>query len=149
MSDVRLAATVILVRSPLEIYLTRRSTGSAFAPDAFVFPGGTVEAQDATPESQARTVGLEPARLGEEFRASISPALASSEPPVAQDAARSLLVAALRELFEEAGVLLACDPSQRPVTVTDSEEMSTQRIAVRNGKLTFADFLIGHDWFAE
>ncbi|MGA2761166.1 MAG: NUDIX domain-containing protein, partial [Candidatus Cybelea sp.] len=73
MSDVRLAATVILVRSPLEVYLTRRSARSAFAPDAFVFPGGTVEAQDATPEAQARTIGLEPDRLRKEFRASISP----------------------------------------------------------------------------
>jgi len=148
-NDVRLAATVILVRSPLEVYLTRRSARSAFAPDAFVFPGGTVEAQDARQESHARTVGLEPARLDEEFRASISPALASSEPPVAQDAARSLLVAALRELFEEAGVLLARDRSQRPVASGDCEELPAERVAVRKGELTFADFLSRHDWYAD
>ena len=149
MSDVRLAATVILVRSPLEVYLTRRSAASAFAPDAFVFPGGTIEAQDATPEARARTVGLEPDRLGKEFRASISPVLASSEPAIDEESARSLLLAALRELFEEAGVLLACDPSHRPVAAADSEQMSAQRVAVRKGKLTFADFLTGHDWYAD
>lgn len=147
-SDVRLAATVILVRSPLEVYLTRRSASSAFAPDAFVFPGGTIEAQDATPEARARTVGLEGDRLRKEFRARISPALASSEPAIDEDAARSLLVAALRELFEEAGVLLACDPSERPVA-TDGVHVSADRIAVRKGELTFADFLRPHDWFAD
>lgn len=148
-SDVRLAATVILVRSPLEVYLTRRSASSAFAPDAFVFPGGTVEAQDATPEARVRTVGLDGDRLREEFRATISPALASSEPAIDEGAARSLLVAALRELFEEAGVLLACDPSERPIAAADSERLSAQRIAVRKGELTFADFLRARDWFAD
>jgi 8-oxo-dGTP pyrophosphatase MutT (NUDIX family) len=148
-SDVRLAATVILVRSRLEVYLTRRSAASAFAPDAFVFPGGTIEGQDATPEAQARTLGLEGDRLRKEFRASVSPVLASSEPAVDEEAARSLLVAALRELFEEAGVLLGCDPSQRPIPSTDSERLTAQRVAVRKGELTFADFLIAHDWYAD
>lgn len=149
MSDVRLAATVILVRSPLEVYLTRRSAASAFAPDAFVFPGGTIEAQDATPQARARTIGLQADRLRKEFRASVSAVLASSEPAVDEEAARSLLVAALRELFEEAGVLLACDPSQRPVSAADSERLTAERVAVRKGKLSFADFLSGHDWYAD
>jgi 8-oxo-dGTP pyrophosphatase MutT (NUDIX family) len=149
-SDVRLAATVILVRSPLEVYLTRRSASSAFAPDAFVFPGGTVEAQDATPEAQARTVGLDRNRLRNEFRAAISPALASSEPAIDEEAAASLLVAALRELFEEAGVLLARDPLERPLGAgAEGAHVSADRIAVRKGELTFADFLRAHDWFAD
>ena len=149
-SDVRLAATVILVRPPLEVYLTRRSASSAFAPDAFVFPGGTIEAQDATPEARGRTVGLDGDRLRKEFRATIPPALASSEPAVDVAAAASLLVAALRELFEEAGVLLACDRSKRPVaTDADGTHVAAERIAVRKGELTFADFLRAHDWFAD
>lgn len=149
-SDVRLAATVILVRSPLEVYLTRRSASSAFAPDAFVFPGGTVEAQDAAPEARARTVGLDGDRLREEFRATISPALASSEPAIDEGTARSLLVAALRELFEEAGVLLICDPSEGPIVAdADGAHVSADRIAVAKGKRTFADFLRAHDWFAD
>jgi 8-oxo-dGTP pyrophosphatase MutT (NUDIX family) len=148
-SDVRLAATVILVRSPLEVYLTRRSARSAFAPDAFVFPGGTTETQDAAPEAQARTLGLQPERLRKEFRAAISPALASSEPAIDEATAASLLVAALRELFEEAGLLLACDSSRRPVTAAEWEQLSAQRDAVSKGKLTFADFLTSHDWYAD
>ncbi|HZY99233.1 MAG TPA: NUDIX hydrolase [Candidatus Baltobacteraceae bacterium] len=49
MSAPRLAATVILARPSaggFELYMTRRSPGSGFAPDAYVFPGGTVDPQD-------------------------------------------------------------------------------------------------------
>ncbi len=151
MSDVRLAATVILVRAPVEVYLTRRSARSAFAPDAFVFPGGTIERQDSSPEAQARTVGLDTTRLQAEFRATISPALASSEPVIEETGARALMVAALRELFEEAGVLLACDPTGTPITTqgVDWEQVSAARVAIRQGELSFADFLRGYDWFAD
>ena len=69
----------------LEVYLTRRSARSAFVPDTFVFPGGAVEPNDAAPELLARLHGAD-ARVAQETS-----------------------VAALRELFEEAGVLLACD----------------------------------------
>ena len=100
MSTVRLAATVILARPPFEVYLARRSTRSAFAPNAFVFPGGTIDPQDASSAAQRRTIGLEPQRLAREFRAGVSPDLVCTEPPIEADAARALLVAALRELFE-------------------------------------------------
>lgn len=151
MSDVRFAATVILVRPPMEVYLTRRSSRSAFAPDAFVFPGGTLEPQDSSPEVQRQTVGLEPDRLAAEFRATVPPALQSSEPAIGRDAARALLVAAVRELFEEAGVLLACDPSAKPIGVEgiDWAAVDAQRIAVRKGELGFAAFLRDHGWFAD
>jgi 8-oxo-dGTP pyrophosphatase MutT (NUDIX family) len=135
----------------MEVYLTRRSARSAFAPDAFVFPGGTIEPQDASPDARARTIGLEPDRLRQEFRATVSPALASSEPAVDGDTARALLVTALRELFEEAGVLIACGPSETPIATdgVDWEAVSAARVAVRQGELTFADFLRAHDWFAD
>lgn len=151
MSEVRLAATVILARSPLEVYLTRRSARSAFAPDAFVFPGGTIEAQDASPAAAERTIGLGAERLKEEFRATISPALSSSEPAVDENDARTLLVAAIRELFEEAGVLLARTAPDEPVAAQQiaSERIARERVAVRKGALRFADFLRAHDWYAD
>jgi len=41
------AASVILLRdSPLEVLMIRRNTKSTFVPDAWVFPGGVVEATD-------------------------------------------------------------------------------------------------------
>ncbi|MBA3235267.1 MAG: MBL fold metallo-hydrolase [Chloroflexi bacterium] len=96
--EARPAATVVLLRSGpsgLEALLTRRPATMAFAPDMHVFPGGRVDAGDADPALAARSV--------------ITAADAASglggdlEPSVALAAH----VAAIRELFEEAGVLLA------------------------------------------
>ncbi len=151
MSTVRLAATVILARPPLEVYLTRRSAHSAFAPDAFVFPGGTIEPQDASPRAQARTLGLEAVRVDGEFRAAIAAELACDEPAVDLGAARVLLVAALRELFEEAGVLLARTTADRPIdpAVAGSERVAAERLEIRDSTLGFAEFLEAHDWYAD
>ena len=66
--------------------MVRRHVHSDFAPDVFVFPGGKVDPADRDPEL-ARWVGAhEPSDNGAEL---------------------ALRVAAIRELFEEAGVLLA------------------------------------------
>lgn len=82
------AATVVLLRegaSPLEALLMRRHRSSGFVPGAWVFPGGRVDAADSGPALHERIRGL-PAR------------------PVPGSPFWS---AALRELFEETGVLLA------------------------------------------
>jgi len=151
MSAVRLAATVILGRPPFEVYLARRSARSAFAPDAFVFPGGTIDAADASPRLQARVLGLDDTRMDAEFRAAVSNELRSSEPAIARADARGLLVAALRELFEEAGVLFARTADGHPVDAAMLEEASAaaERIRILNGNLAFADFLAAHDWYAD
>jgi 8-oxo-dGTP pyrophosphatase MutT (NUDIX family) len=88
-SDVRLAATVILVRpSPegFEVLLLRRSEQSAFMPGAFVFPGGAVDPSDYERDAEPP-----------------DPRIAAE-----QRDARALVHAATRELAEEAGV--AIDP---------------------------------------
>jgi 8-oxo-dGTP pyrophosphatase MutT (NUDIX family) len=146
-----LAATVILARPPFDIYLARRSAGSAFAPDAFVFPGGTVEPQDASAAARARTLGLEAERVEGEFRAFVPAELPCDQAPVDGEAARALFVAALRELFEEAGVLLARTQSGSPIEAAsaDWERIAAERLAVRDGTLSFADFLSAHDWYAD
>jgi 8-oxo-dGTP pyrophosphatase MutT (NUDIX family) len=150
-SNVRLAATVILARPPFEVYLARRSAASAFAPDAFVFPGGTLEAQDASEAARARTIGLEPERLDREFRAAIPADLACDEPAIDRDAAATLSIAALRELFEEAGVVLARTGAGGVVdgASADWQRVAAERIDLRNGRLSFADVLRAHDWYAD
>ena len=150
-SDVRLAATVILARSPFEVYLTRCSARSAFAPDAFVFPGGTIDALDSSAAMQERAVGLELERVERRVRATVPPALSSSEPAVNVAAGRALLVAAVRELFEEAGILLACDAAKHAVDVTAAgmEEAAEDRVALRSGELAFSEYLRRRDWFAD
>ena len=87
------AATVLLLRdapqpgggSTLQVLMTRRSDKASFVPGAYVFPGGGIETQDADPATHA---------------------LADHRP--AQTAARLTdALAAIRESFEELGVLLA------------------------------------------
>lgn len=151
MRPVRLAATVILARPPFELYLTRRSASSAFAPDAYVFPGGTIEPQDASQATQERILGLERERIDREFRAAVPSDLTCEEPEIDRDAARTLLVTALRELFEEAGVLFARTAGGVSVDVRSigSERIARERIGIREGAPTFAEFLRALDWYAD
>lgn len=105
----RLAATVILARdagSSLEVLMLRRSSKSAFMPDAFVFPGGTVDAAD-------RQAGMPPGwstdRLASEFRSATSNELPHDQPAISIDDAGALVHAAARELLEEADIRI--DPA--------------------------------------
>ncbi|MGH7738179.1 MAG: NUDIX hydrolase [Candidatus Tyrphobacter sp.] len=95
--EVRPASTVILVRpgcgAGVEVFMLRRSAKSAFAPNVYVFPGGTVDPAD-------RKSGIGDASESERARLFRMP----SPPP--DDLQIGLLAAARRELFEEAGVLL-------------------------------------------
>jgi 8-oxo-dGTP pyrophosphatase MutT (NUDIX family) len=103
------AATILLVRDqvrgkgPLEVLLLERHLESDFAGGALVFPGGKVDEMDRTLDA-ARWTGRDPKgwreRLGTETDAE----------------ARGLLVAAVRETFEEVGVLLATDEDGEPIT---------------------------------
>ena len=83
------AATVLLLReraSGLEVFLVRRNTVVDFMAGAHVFPGGKVDAADSEPGLLQRLRG-------------------TCEPSTAPE----LYVAAIRETFEEAGVLLSGD----------------------------------------
>jgi NUDIX domain. len=94
----QLAATVVLLRpgrTGLEVLLTRRPASMAFAPDMHVFPGGRVDAADGDPRLVARSV-LSPLEA--------AAGLGGDLPP---DVAIATYVAAIREVFEETGVLLA------------------------------------------
>lgn len=92
---VRDAATVMLVRDAprLEVFMLRRSARSEFVGGAYVFPGGAVDDAD-------RAADLEP----------LCAARTDAEASVTLGVDRGGLafwVAAVRECFEEAGVLLA------------------------------------------
>src|SRR6187551_1146208 len=94
----RNAATVLLLRdSPqgLEVLMTRRSASASFAPGAYVFPGGTIDAADA----QAHDVAL--------------------RRPTQDDLRLTQAIAAIRESFEELGILLASHADGRTVDAND------------------------------
>lgn len=101
----RPAATVIVLRDgpdgTPEVFMVRRDPNSRFAADAYVFPGGALQPEDCLPGGIPPVSGLtrEDAHRRMTERGSDAPT----------DAAESLglHVAAVRELFEEAGILLA------------------------------------------
>jgi 8-oxo-dGTP pyrophosphatase MutT (NUDIX family) len=88
-----------------ELFMLRRSEQSHFVPDAYVFPGGTVSELDLSERALARTRF---AQDGSDLRGRIS-ALAIDVPLASDRELAALAFAALRELYEEAGVFLACD----------------------------------------
>src|SRR5690242_17035470 len=95
--DVQPAATVMLVRDgrpgSLEVLMLRRHPEAVFAADAWVFPGGRVDDGD-------RLAGPGPGVLGpSDTEASAALGMASG--------GLAWWVAAARECFEEAGILLA------------------------------------------
>ena len=95
----RHAATVMLLRdgaSGPEVFMVRRHGLSDVLGGAYVFPGGKVDADDAQPALLARA-DRPPADLH----------AALGEPDLDPTVAASMFVAALRETFEEAGLLLA------------------------------------------
>jgi len=99
---VRDAATVMLVRDAadgrgpgIEVFMLRRNLKSDFVGGAYVFPGGAVDDHD-------RHTNLEPVCTGR------SDASASHQLGIDQGGL-AYWVAAIRECFEEAGVLLALD----------------------------------------
>lgn len=95
----RAAATVVMLRDAdqgLEVFLIKRHGQSDVLAGAHVFPGGKVDARDAEPGLLA-LLDQPPSELPRRL----------NEPAIAADMAASLYVAALREAFEESGVLFA------------------------------------------
>jgi 8-oxo-dGTP pyrophosphatase MutT (NUDIX family) len=98
-SELPEAATLILVREragALQTYLLRRSPSSGFMPGLFVFPGGRVEPADGDEAFWTNHLDLTPQALQERLGRGLG-----------VSAALRFAVAAIRETFEEAGVLFA------------------------------------------
>jgi recombination protein RecT len=102
----RPAATLLLLRDTpqgFEVLMTRRSEKASFAPDAYVFPGGGIDRADA--ESHA----LADRRAGQDGQLLTD------------------TIAAIRESFEELGVLLARRPDGRPADAADIAALDRQQ----------------------
>jgi 8-oxo-dGTP pyrophosphatase MutT (NUDIX family) len=110
---VRDAATVMLVRdgdAGLEVFMLRRTLDAVFVGGFYVFPGGAVDDADRDPDVVARCQGLTDA--------------AASDLLEVPSGGLAYWVAAVRECFEEAGVLLACTPAG---DIVDFHEPETAR----------------------
>ncbi|ARU61974.1 hypothetical protein CBW65_13910 [Tumebacillus avium] len=119
------AATTIFVRDKkgggVETYLTKRPETMRFLPGHYVFPGGTMDESDNDPR----------------FAALAAP-VALEHNPVGLPL--GYWITALRESFEEAGILLARDPNGRLVT---PEELAAEREQLLKGEVAFYDVVEG------
>ena len=96
----------------LEVLLLERPASAHFAPSALVFPGGSVHMADADPGWSALVAGA---------------------PSADPRAPRALAVAAIRECFEETGVLLAQDRGGGPPAPAVLADLEPARERLRDG----------------
>jgi 8-oxo-dGTP pyrophosphatase MutT (NUDIX family) len=125
------AATVVILRSAadgegVETLMLRRTAAMKFAPGAYVFPGGSVDPADYGAEVGWH--GPSPAEFGARLGATAG-------------VARALVCAAVRETFEESGVLLAGPPDGGPLPVPAGPSWDADRAALASGTLTLAGLL--------
>ncbi|WNI16307.1 NUDIX hydrolase [Actinacidiphila sp. ITFR-21] len=126
----RPAATVLLLRDTPggggpAVHMLRRHSGMAFAAGAYAYPGGGVDPRDRRPVGWAGPdLEVWAAALG-----------------VPRAQAQAVVCAAVRETFEESGVLLAGPDSATVVADTTADDWEADRAALVRHELAFADFL--------
>ena len=142
----RPASTVILLRDPTpiagddagesivrgaghsgpEVYLLRRQQSMAFAAGMTVFPGGRVDPTDST--------------IADSW-AGPPPSWFAARMGCSEQTAAAYVAAAVRETFEESGVLLAGPSTSSVVDDTTGADWEADRVALESRELGFADFL--------
>lgn len=131
----RQAATVMLLRDTAEagatgagpeVHMLRRSTTMAFAGGAYAYPGGGVDPRDD--DHHVRWAG--PPRAAWAARLGVGEA-----------AAQAIVCAAVRETYEEAGVLLAGPTPDSVIDDTTGDDWEADRVALVARDLSFAEFL--------
>ena len=124
---------MVLLRGGLpgpEVYLLRRQSSMAFAGGMCVFPGGGVDPRDYADDLVDRGLWAGP-----------SPAEWAERLGVDEPRARALVCAAVRETFEESGVLLAGPDADEVVADTTGEDWEADRVALESRELSMTAFL--------
>jgi 8-oxo-dGTP pyrophosphatase MutT (NUDIX family) len=126
----RHASTVVLLRDAadgMQAYLLRRTQTMAFAAGMYVFPGGSVDPRDEMLDDAA-WVGPAPTEWA---------GLLSAD----ERMAKALVCAAVRETFEESGVLLAGPGPDTVVADTTGADWEADRLALIARELSLAGML--------
>ena len=131
------ASTLIVVRAGAdapEILLMKRNAHSRFMPDAYVFAGGSLDAADAGERMYGRCANLQDAQASEILG-------------VPRDGLQ-FFVAAVRECFEECGILFAYDGDDRLVgaDATQAQDLRHMRVELQAGRLDFATLCAARGW---
>ncbi|MFX1312397.1 MAG: hypothetical protein ACFFHD_07270 [Promethearchaeota archaeon] len=137
----KLAATVILLRNrtsdleskddcEFEVFMAKRHKDLRFMGDHYVFPGGSIEEQDLTKEARARLKGID--------EHVINNLKEICEDPV------SLWIVAIRELFEETGILIASDNTGKMLGKMGeiSKKLKTYQKSLQKKQKTMINILI-------
>jgi 8-oxo-dGTP pyrophosphatase MutT (NUDIX family) len=130
------ASTVILLRPAqprgFEVFLTRRPDGISFLGGMYCYPGGAVQKDDFTAPMIERCDGLRAKQARKIIGAEFTPAQAMG-----------LWVAAVREVFEEVGVLLAVEESGAPLRLDGarSRRLAEKHAALLNKSMNFLALL--------
>ena len=132
-APIRPASTLILVRdagSSFEILMLKRTTKAAFASGMYVFPGGRIEEHDGRPD----------------YTPFLRPLLAhqAKQYTALGDNHFGAYIAAIRETFEESGVLMAKIESGEWATIEPRLAQSARR-DLHDGTLALIDFCRTHD----
>jgi 8-oxo-dGTP pyrophosphatase MutT (NUDIX family) len=125
----RNAATVILMRPSAdgpEVYYMRRQVSMDFAGGMCVFPGGGVDPRDF--DTTVAWAGPSPAEWAARLGCD-------------EETARALVCAAVRETYEESGVLLAGTSDTSVVADTTTDDWEADRAALESRELSMTDFL--------
>ena len=128
-AEPRNAATVILMRPSgqgPEVYYLRRHVSMEFAGGMCVYPGGGVDPRDF--DAAVAWTGPTPAEWAERLGCD-------------EETARALVCAAVRETFEESGVLLAGASPSSVVEDTTGDDWEADRIALESRELSMTEFL--------
>jgi glyoxylase-like metal-dependent hydrolase (beta-lactamase superfamily II)/8-oxo-dGTP pyrophosphatase MutT (NUDIX family) len=129
----RPAATVILARNVsdgIEVFMMERTTAVEFAKGMHVFPGGALDRTDHHPEIASLCVGLDDK--------------AASETLGIEQGGLAYWIAAIRECFEESGLLLGYRGTDQLLALAadEAERLAALRLEMAQSKLSFVDILL-------
>lgn len=136
----KLAATVILLRErtpdleseddcEFEVFMAKRHENARFMSEHHVFPGGSIDEQDLTKESRARLVGIDENVINNLKEICDDPS--------------NLWIIAIRELFEEAGILIATNKTGNPIGKIEDKTKKLRKYQrnLQNNRITMTDVL--------
>ncbi|MCJ7705566.1 MAG: hypothetical protein MUO28_08520 [Desulfobacterales bacterium] len=131
------AATVILLRDKIpegfEVFLLKRHEKSSFMGGNFVYPGGRVDLEDGSLETCALCKGVTLEEAHRMFRELLSP-----------EESLAHWIAGIRELFEEAGVLVVYDQEGNFLNLknmADRARFSNYRSLLQKGELNICQIV--------
>ena len=139
------ASTVVLVRplgkGSFEVYLNRRPDQMDTYAGVYVFPGGRVEENDYSADMLAVTRGLTPDQAQQQLGAELSP-----------ERCLAHWVAAVRELFEEAGIhffIPSGDAATRSLPEKPSARVADKRAALQRGEINLPALLLSEGLYCD